>query len=274
VSVRAMVKPNSQLMKVAQVLLKKPGVTPAKVSIMCGGPDWPTSVICGLLKLPLHSLLLGLTPMFLMTIPTTCVGAFMTAGSLSPIYSNIQSFLYLIVGGVQLVFGIGMMHYVNKTLLDPVERKLVDAVKEDVEVADLEKHRASQKHERDTVIHHLPRRMQAVQLGGTLLNLATFYMLMVFPSRLFQPFGLQDCWPPGRPGDIIPSISPLGFLALLMVAGAIFCMWFFSKWVNRQVQEQLEQKKGGADTEADPKEAPDYPEAKQKVADHNTLQSL
>ena len=58
-SVRAAVKPNSKVMKAFVVLLRQPGINFAKVSIMCGGPDWPTSVICGFLKLPMGNLLLG-----------------------------------------------------------------------------------------------------------------------------------------------------------------------------------------------------------------------
>lgn len=44
VGVRAIVGPNSQQMKAVRYLLSRPGLTIAKASILCGGPDWPTSV--------------------------------------------------------------------------------------------------------------------------------------------------------------------------------------------------------------------------------------
>ena len=109
VGIRAMVSPNSRLMKAIRILLSQPGISMAKVSIMCGGPDWPTSVICGFLKLRLCNLLLGLTPMFLMTVPTTLTGAFLNPPL--PAYKSIANFLFLIVLFVQLIFGVGMMHY-------------------------------------------------------------------------------------------------------------------------------------------------------------------
>ena len=65
VYVRSLVSPNSRLMKALRVLLEQPGVTPAKVCVMCGGPDWPTSVLCGLLRLSCCQALAGLTPMFI-----------------------------------------------------------------------------------------------------------------------------------------------------------------------------------------------------------------
>ena len=59
-------------------ILSQPGVTVAKASILCGGPDWPTSVLCGLLSLNCCSMLIGLTPIILFTTPGTLMGAFMT----------------------------------------------------------------------------------------------------------------------------------------------------------------------------------------------------
>ena len=50
VGVRATVGVNSRLIKAVKHELCKPGVSLAKVCIMCGGPDWPTSVLCGILR--------------------------------------------------------------------------------------------------------------------------------------------------------------------------------------------------------------------------------
>ena len=38
------------------------GLGPAQMSVLVGGPDWPTSVLCGILKLPLLKMLLGTSP--------------------------------------------------------------------------------------------------------------------------------------------------------------------------------------------------------------------
>ena len=45
---------------------------------MCGGPDWPTSVLCGMLGLSYVSTSLGLVPIVAFTLPTTLAGAFKT----------------------------------------------------------------------------------------------------------------------------------------------------------------------------------------------------
>lgn len=132
VSIRAMVSPNARLMKGIRVLLEQPGLSLAKSSIMCGGPDWPTSVLCGILKIPVCGLLLGLSPMFLMTIPTTLSGAFMNPPT--PAYDAVKSFLFLIVIFVQVFFGAVMMHYISK-----LSDEDINGVPEDTEVAELDR---------------------------------------------------------------------------------------------------------------------------------------
>ena len=46
------------------------------MSVLCGGPDWPTAVLCGILRADLRQMLLGLSPVFLLTAPTSMAGAF------------------------------------------------------------------------------------------------------------------------------------------------------------------------------------------------------
>jgi hypothetical protein len=235
VSIRAMVSPNSQLMKAFNYLLRQRGVTMAKVSIMCGGPDWPTSVICGFLKLPMCNLLLGLTPMFLMTVPTTLTGAFLNPPT--PAYNNVSNFLFLIVLFVQLVFGVGVMHFSNQALHLHAEE--IKAIPDDLEVKALEEREAAMAELKLKVtrFQDLPMSMKFVVGGSTVTLVLTTYLLALFPSRLYQPFQLKSC--PRllgvAPYNFIPSMTFLGFLALVGLVLSIFGMYFFSKWAERQV---------------------------------------
>jgi len=52
-----------------KIVLSKP-MSVAKVSILVGGPDWPTSVMCGILHLDPVGVLLGTTPVALLILPT------------------------------------------------------------------------------------------------------------------------------------------------------------------------------------------------------------
>eukprot|EP00588_Corethron_pennatum_P009273 CAMPEP_0194274418 /NCGR_PEP_ID=MMETSP0169-20130528/7496_1 /TAXON_ID=218684 /ORGANISM="Corethron pennatum, Strain L29A3" /LENGTH=833 /DNA_ID=CAMNT_0039017599 /DNA_START=146 /DNA_END=2644 /DNA_ORIENTATION=- len=77
VSVRQAVNINSDFMRTFKLVLSDKGVSPAKVALLIGGPDWPTSVNCGLMRLPLIPILLGTLPIIFVIVPTVTTGTFM-----------------------------------------------------------------------------------------------------------------------------------------------------------------------------------------------------
>merc|ERR1712012_705617 len=71
-----MVGVNSTIMRAFKLLLSEPGLGLPKVSILTGGPDWPTSVFCGIIDLPLIPILIGTIPCLGLIIPTVLTGSF------------------------------------------------------------------------------------------------------------------------------------------------------------------------------------------------------
>merc|ERR1719230_622455 len=62
-----------------EAVLKEEGFKLFKVCILVAGPDFPTSVLCGILKLSIPQMLIGTSPVILVsTIPQTLVGVLMT----------------------------------------------------------------------------------------------------------------------------------------------------------------------------------------------------
>lgn len=60
-----------------QQILEKGGMPLSKVSVLVGGPDWPTSVLCGILKLNLLSVIWGTCPVIFVSTPVVLSGSFM-----------------------------------------------------------------------------------------------------------------------------------------------------------------------------------------------------
>lgn len=56
----------------------------AKIAILMGGPDWPTSVLCGIMKLDLIPNLIGTLPILIMIVPMVLVGTSTYLASLPP----------------------------------------------------------------------------------------------------------------------------------------------------------------------------------------------
>jgi len=71
-------------MKAIRYILSQPGLHTAKVAVLVNGPDWPTSVFTGILKLPLLQMLLGTLPVALLIAPFTLSGSFMVHCSSMP----------------------------------------------------------------------------------------------------------------------------------------------------------------------------------------------
>jgi len=60
-------------------ILNQRGLKIDKVAILVAGPDWPTSVLCGILRLNVPAMLLGTLPVILVSIiPQVLVGALLT----------------------------------------------------------------------------------------------------------------------------------------------------------------------------------------------------
>ena len=82
--VRSILGVNEPLMMAINLILQEPSLTRAKVAILVGGPDWPTSVLTGVLKLKAYQMQLGVLPVL---IPIAFI--VMTGGSSSRWASNL-----------------------------------------------------------------------------------------------------------------------------------------------------------------------------------------
>ena len=82
VAVRQAVGVNTHMIRTTKIILRRPGLDVAKVAILVGGPDWPTSVLCGIVGLDLLPVLLGTIPVSVLIFPTILAGTFLYIGSL------------------------------------------------------------------------------------------------------------------------------------------------------------------------------------------------
>lgn len=67
---------NTPLIRTIKLVLSKKGFSAVKVATLVGGPDWPTSVLCGILDLPLLPILIGTLPVIIIIVPTVLSGSF------------------------------------------------------------------------------------------------------------------------------------------------------------------------------------------------------
>jgi len=254
VSIRVRVCVNSSLIRAIKYIIMQPGLSLAKVCILCGGPDWPTSVLCGILRrsdpksINTLQLVIGLTPIVVPVIaPTVFAAAFLLRTGEDGPYSTIASIALLTSTGMQLMLFVGLMHYVTEVI--DKHKDVLDSYEVDTEVEQLE---IKQKQQAETTaevtkIGSLPPFYRRLLLTGAVLVVLSSYPLMLAPSQCFFPFDLvehqitQLCVYSCSDTNKDAFVEPLGLCIMLMLAVGIGCSHFFSRAAARMVNSQLAQ---------------------------------
>lgn len=122
-------------MKAIKVVLTSPGcITKGKVCILVGGPDWPTSVLTGVLGLPLLPMILGSLPVCLPITLTVAAGATMLKTDSS--WVAIQGFTLTFAAMGQMMIAVAAAVEIEKTL--KLRGPEIDALDDDLPVKELD----------------------------------------------------------------------------------------------------------------------------------------
>uniref|UniRef100_A0A7S1S641 Uncharacterized protein n=1 Tax=Alexandrium catenella TaxID=2925 RepID=A0A7S1S641_ALECA len=115
-----------------EYVLRQKGFTMGKVAILCGGPDWPTSVLAGILKLPLIEMLVGTLPIIFFIIPCALTGSFYLKSndptSMLASASSLMALASLIVTGVLWAISAWAVQQALEEHPEEVTRPLVENV--------------------------------------------------------------------------------------------------------------------------------------------------
>eukprot|EP00586_Coscinodiscus_wailesii_P006060 CAMPEP_0172489586 /NCGR_PEP_ID=MMETSP1066-20121228/19690_1 /TAXON_ID=671091 /ORGANISM="Coscinodiscus wailesii, Strain CCMP2513" /LENGTH=739 /DNA_ID=CAMNT_0013257559 /DNA_START=289 /DNA_END=2505 /DNA_ORIENTATION=- len=153
VSIRQMCQMNSHLIRSMRLILSEQGLSVSKVAILVGGPDWPTSVLCGIMRLGLFQILLGTIPVIFLIIPTILTGSFTYMASMRlddgtlefPWAGTLATMMTAITGLVQFGSMIVAAFYLEKVAeerADELEQIPIDEEVRRAEEKDLQKRQA------------------------------------------------------------------------------------------------------------------------------------
>lgn len=256
IGVRKLVGINSNLIRAMKLLLIQPGLDVAKVSILCGGPDWPTSVLCGILDLPLLPILLGTLPVMLLIIPTVLAGSFTYMKGMTDEVNNDGSITSVPIYGwagtaaaISAALAAGVLfgnmvlaaYYVEDTLTNKAED--VQALPIDEEVKVLE--------DNETVIEHkfaeitrwkvVPGAAKTLMILSVISMIAACYTVQIFGDQAFKSYQLTDTIDDRLGGDWKNIIEPLGLVSICLLALSIVLLQLFMYWASRKSLKELEQ---------------------------------
>jgi len=184
---------NTPQMKAIELILKKPGLNFPKITILCGGPDWPTSVLTGILRLSLPQMLLGSTPVILNVAFVTAAGAFRLRELENKTWSAMSS-VALTVASVWTVLQMALAAYYIQDSWERNHAQLSAPRKEHIELDWLDHVARKQQVEKNKLTKWgaLPRLVQVAVFGASSLMLFSSFFMIMLQSRCWGNFGVTD----------------------------------------------------------------------------------
>jgi hypothetical protein len=224
VNVRKLVGVQTVGMRALERILENPGLHTDKVAVLVGGPDWPTSVLTGILRLKVAETLLGSTPCFLLIVPVVLAAACMSKATVDVarqeqwmclaktmlMLSALTQAAAMIVAGFYL-HRIASEHYDELNVLRNEDKLVVAAVKKD--------QAWKMEYQKRAGWNQTPMYMRIILASGAAFMTLAAY-LMIMPSWVRKQLGPMFDGPPFRHFTLSDKISDLpgGSLASLVNA--------------------------------------------------------
>jgi hypothetical protein len=247
--IRSMVNVNSVTMRSIRYLLTRKGLNMPKVAILVGGPDWPTSVITGILGLRVSEMIIGTLPVFFLITPTTLAGAFMlkasrsasaTASALcretlasalvnddSSPWNSIADIGLILTGFVQGLGLIAAAYYIEKTSAEAGDE--LAAMPYDEEVMEVDKAEERRNELTRAIMHwsELSTATRRTLVFSTLVCACAFWGIMFGPfvageEAIVRDYLLTDCISTRLGGKAWRIMTEVGWFLLAAVVFAWF----------------------------------------------------
>jgi len=247
VSVRQFCGVNSNLMRSMKLVLMQPGLGIDKVSILVGGPDWPTSVLCGIMGLDLIPILVGTLPIIFLITPTLLSGTFLYMSSVRledgqlefPWAGTLATICTAITALVQFGSMVVAAFYLEKTVSNR-QHELEDIpIDEEVKEADEKDEEIREKYDEVTTWKSLPLIAKVVLALSLICMITSCYMVQFFSSLCFVEYQLTYTIADHLDGDWKNIVMPLGAVANLLFLASLILLLGFRSWGMRKAQNQL-----------------------------------
>eukprot|EP00929_Paragymnodinium_shiwhaense_P101126 TRINITY_DN6396_c0_g1_i2.p1 TRINITY_DN6396_c0_g1~~TRINITY_DN6396_c0_g1_i2.p1 ORF type:complete len:1041 (-),score=203.70 TRINITY_DN6396_c0_g1_i2:503-3625(-) len=222
-----------------EAVLRKPGLSFGKCMILCGGPDWPTSVLAGILKLSLRQCLMGTFPVIASVIPLCLTGSFYLKRAESDVWLRAGNLMFSLTALVSVGFWAGMSWAIQEEF-DKNSAKLMAPKPENVELEWLD-YRDRQIAAKSVVKwEDMPRLIRVLYFSGGLLLTLAAHALFWRAKQCFGVFTVVDDietlqWlgPEGL-------IRPMGAIGLCVAAFSLIGLFAQRVWKRGHGQKDLQ----------------------------------
>ena len=211
-----------------------------KVCILVGGPDWPTSVLCGIMELDLIPVLVGTVPVILLILPTMLTGSFTYMAGLKtddgelefPSAGVLATVFAAITAVVQFAAMILAAYYLEQTTSQRSDE--LDAMEIDKEVAELEAGEVEfhNCYNRVTQWEVVPWAAKLTLYASFACMVACCYMVQLFSNACFADYQLTYSIDEHLNGSWLNLVLPVGWYAILLFFISTVLLSGFVIWAN------------------------------------------
>lgn len=241
-------------------VLKTRGLNAGKVALLVGGPDWPTSVTCGIIGVNIPQMLLGTIPVMTLLVPCILAGACM--GKVKPGEESVWSLAANISTISAATVNMASMAYAIYTVSQTIAKhgdELAKPRPEHEAVAAMTKAEEGAVAAYKQVVNwsNLSKFLRVLLVITALGMYFSNVMFVVLAERCFRTFALsskiddsyEDTGLEGKASNIV--LYPVGYGALAMFFFALVLHIFFSKVMKCKTSAFLKkQKKQEAENQA------------------------
>mmetsp|Transcript_13145 Transcript_13145/g.19666 ORF Transcript_13145/g.19666 Transcript_13145/m.19666 type:complete len:912 (+) Transcript_13145:99-2834(+) len=245
VKVRQFVSINSTLMKSMRIVLGEKGLSIPKVAILIGGPDWPTSVLCGIMRLDLFQIIVGTMPIVFLIFPTCLTGALMFMSSLetdngNPVYpwaGSVTTVTASLTAMVQFGSMLVAAYYLEQTATRRSEEAKALGDDEEVKAADEKDEHMNKCYKDVTQWGIVPMFWKGVLLLSMASIIASCYLVQFFSELCFVQHSLTDSIEDNLGGNVANMFLPVGWVSVGLFTGSIVLLGLFSRWGKKKAKQ-------------------------------------
>lgn len=242
VSIRRLVGVNTVEIRAIEIILSEPTITLPKMLILVGGPDWPVAVLCGILKLSVVQVMLGISPVLVQSVvPCVVSGALVyIAGEDNTLKSLAE--ISLAIAGILQVVALLLAGYYIQEVIERDYEELKKPREQDKDVIQLaEEADAEQRvYDRETDWSTLPFLAASLLVLGLACLEVSIILLAgpwdgLFGVTCFKPFSLMSSVEKDLNGDPMSIVNPMGWVALAFFMTAVLMLTAFHLWAQNRV---------------------------------------
>eukprot|EP00916_Digyalum_oweni_P016855 GHVL01027664.1.p1 GENE.GHVL01027664.1~~GHVL01027664.1.p1 ORF type:complete len:792 (+),score=116.07 GHVL01027664.1:53-2428(+) len=231
---------NTVPIRAIEMCLRRPGISVDKVSILIGGPDWPTSVLTGILRLSVFQMLLGSSPVIILVVPCVLAGAFLLKTGESDEWKAISSVTLSLAALLQALSGALAFYYVQ----DVADKNYDELSAPRPEHAELDRRAQAVKAKARIVREKInwiatPLWLKILLILGVVIVNASCFLLQFTNDYCFTDYALTDTIEDKLDGNILNLVLTLGWVALAMSAFSLLILLIFSIWAHFKSKEAL-----------------------------------